>query len=140
MTEQPKKPRADKEQNQRDYLLALRKHDGISRLALREVGLSRETLSHWRDEVGFCEREDAVIGELEFEHLKALRKHYATNATALFFRLKALNPEQYDEGVRAARIKAEAMTDPARVKPVTVILQREERKAKDKDLKLVKGG
>lgn len=134
------KKRVDIEQNQTDYLIALKKHRNISGIALKELKLSRQTLSRWREDEEFREREATIRAELEEKHLELLEKHFKNNATAIFFALKALNPEQYDEGVRAARIKAAAMTDPDKIKPVTIILERRERKPRETELKLVKEG
>ncbi|TXH08773.1 MAG: hypothetical protein E6R03_17630 [Hyphomicrobiaceae bacterium] len=138
MTTPPKKrtKRTDITENQAEYLRILLTKDGKSGPTLKAIGLSRETLSRWREDPEFREREACVFEELEAECLRLLKKRFNHDTTALIFRLKSLNPDLYDEGVRREKIRAEALTDPERVKPVTVVLQRAERKPKP-DLAIV---
>lgn len=131
MTKEPQKRRTDLVENQAEYLRGLLENEGKSGPTLRKMGFSRETLSRWRDDPDFREREACVFEDLERECLKLLRKRFSHDTTALIFRLKSLNPELYDEGVRRERIRAEALTDPDKVKPVTVIIQREPKEPKE---------
>jgi hypothetical protein len=141
MTTEPKKRTYTKKritivENQAEYLRVLLTKEGKSGPTLKAIGLTRETLSRWRDDPEFREREACVFEELEENCLKELKKRFKHDTTALIFRLKSLNPDLYDEGVRREKIRAEALTDPERVKPVTVVLQRAERKPKP-DLAIV---
>ncbi len=141
MTTEPKKRTYPKKritivENQAEYLRVLLTKEGKSGPTLKAIGLTRETLSRWRDDPEFREREACVFEELEEECLRHLKTRFKHDTTALIFRLKSLNPDLYDEGVRREKIRAEALTDPERVKPVTVVLQRAERKPKP-DLAIV---
>lgn len=135
MTTEPKKKRVYTKkritivENQAEYLRILLTKEGKSGPTLRQIGLTRETLSRWRDDPEFCEREACVFEELEENCLKELKKRFKHDTTALIFRLKSLNPDLYDEGVRREKLRNEALKDPERVKPVTVVIQRAEKKA-----------
>jgi len=136
MTERPEKAkrRSDIVINQEDYLRALAEHFGVSGKALKKIGVSREALRRWREEEEFRDRESFVFADLEEKYLRLLEAHMKRDSTAIFFRLKSLAPERYDDGVRRERIRAEALTDPERIKPVTIVIKREERKPVIKEI------
>ena len=116
--------RRDKKENQNAYINALVAHHGISRLALQDIGITRQTLHRWEQSEAFIERVEAVTDTLEDKYLSLLQRlAEGGNVTAVIFALKSIRPEKYDDQLRRAKVEAAKTeeVDP----PLTVILQPE---------------